>query len=52
MIGSVVIGMGYFVISWGQIREVEGQQDQQCVDERLEPNSERKVPLLQEENNV
>ncbi|XP_021829873.1 WAT1-related protein At1g70260-like [Prunus avium] len=52
VIGSVVIGMGYFVISWGQIREDEGQQDQQCVDERLEPNSERKVPLLQEENNV
>ncbi|PQP96195.1 WAT1-related protein [Prunus yedoensis var. nudiflora] len=52
VIGSVVIGMGYFVISWGQIKEDEGQQDQQCVDERLEPNSERKVPLLQEENNV
>ncbi|PQQ03955.1 WAT1-related protein [Prunus yedoensis var. nudiflora] len=52
VIGSVVIGMGYFVISWGQIREDEEQQDQQCVDERLEPNSERKVPLLQEENDV
>ncbi|BBG94110.1 nodulin MtN21 /EamA-like transporter family protein [Prunus dulcis] len=43
VIGSVVIGMGYFVISCGQIREDEGQQDQQCVDERLESNSERKT---------
>ncbi|XP_048427655.1 WAT1-related protein At1g60050-like [Pyrus x bretschneideri] len=51
VMGAVITGMGYFIIIWGQIREDEiHDQDQQCVDENLESSSERKVPLLQEEN--
>lgn len=48
--GAVITGMGYFIIIWGQIREDEKHDQDHCVDENLESSSERKVPLLQEEN--
>ncbi|KAM1065651.1 hypothetical protein FF2_020964 [Malus domestica] len=50
VMGAVITGMGYFIIIWGQIREDEKHDQDHCVDKNLESSSERKVPLLQEEN--
>ncbi|KAL5762002.1 hypothetical protein ACOSP7_018266 [Xanthoceras sorbifolium] len=46
VIGAIVTGMGYYTVMWGQITE----QDELRKGKNIE--SDEKVPLLQEENEV
>jgi hypothetical protein len=46
VIGAIIIGIGYYGVIWGQIREDEAPED-----DSAEPvdSLEKKIPLLQEE---
>ncbi|CAK7326939.1 unnamed protein product [Dovyalis caffra] len=45
VIGAVISGVGYYTVSWGQMREDEKQKESV-------KSSDEKVPLLQEESEV
>ncbi|KAF3431312.1 hypothetical protein FNV43_RR26043 [Rhamnella rubrinervis] len=51
VIGAIILGMGYFTVMWGQLKEEEASAH--GVKSVEYSNSEEKVPLLQEdENNI
>nr|CAN71720.1 hypothetical protein VITISV_034107 [Vitis vinifera] len=47
IIGAYIIGIGYYTLMWGQIREDDMKAGGEGID-----SSEQKVPLLQEEEQV
>lgn len=47
VIGAYIIGIGYYTLMWGQIREDDMKAGGEGID-----SSEQKVPLLQEEEQV
>jgi hypothetical protein len=49
VIGAIIIGMGYYAVIWGHIREEEILEGH---DVESADSLEKKVPLLQEEMQV
>ncbi|XVE85022.1 hypothetical protein DITRI_Ditri17bG0059200 [Diplodiscus trichospermus] len=47
VIGTVIIGTGYYAVEWGQLREEELRKERDV--ERMDDTSEQKTPLLQKE---
>lgn len=50
VIGAIIIGIGYYGVIWGQIREDEVPEDD-SADQTVD-SLEKKIPLLQEEMQV
>ena len=47
--GAIIIGIGYYTVMWGQIREEEEHEDHGVESADF---IEKRVPLLQEEMQV